>query len=297
MMFRLMMCRSSIDWLLWDRSKRKRAQINSSRRITGREGWLAPASSDLNVIKGLSSSQAGPRHPSRPVIRATNKAPAITVVGAIAICMMSLIVPRVYAQQTVDQILTLVNDDVITRIDLLWSIAMDPQAPSPVGPVGSDLLSRKLDVMIDERLITQEAIRVPSNEITQDEIDKKKTELIKSFQSEAQFRERVGSVGLTPQKIEELIRQRIVIDRFVEFRFRSFVLITEQDIKRFYDEVLAPAIRNRGAVPPSLDDIQDGKSVREGISATLKQRKINDEVERWLSQARQRADIVQLAEP
>jgi hypothetical protein len=104
-------------------------------------------------------------------------------------------------------------------------------------------------------------------------------------------------VGLTQQKIDELIRQRIVIDRFVEFRFRSFVLITEQDIKRFYDEVLAPAIRNRGAVPPSLDEVQDGKSVREGISATLKQRKINDEVERWLSQARQRADIVQLAEP
>jgi hypothetical protein len=191
----------------------------------------------------------------------------------------------------------LVNDDLITRIDLLWSIAMDPQAPSPVGPVGSDLLSRKLDVMIDERLIAQEATRIPTTEITQDEIDKKRTELIKSFPSEVQFRERVGSVGLTPEKIDELIRQRILIDRFVDFRFRSFVLITEQDIQRHYDEVLVPAIRNRGLVPPSLDEVQDGKRVRDGIAATLKQRKINDEVERWLSQARQRADVVQLAEP
>jgi len=224
--------------------------------------------------------------------------PGKPFVGAIALLLIALTAPRVGAQQTVDQILTLVNDDVITRIDLLWSIAMDPQAPSPVGPVGADLLARKLDVMIDERLIAQEATRVPSTEITQDEIDAKKTELIKSFPSEAQFRERVGSVGLTPQKIDELLRQRIVIDRFVEFRFRSFVLITEQDVKRFYDEVLAPAIRNRGAVPPKLDDVQtNGRTVREDISATLKQRKINDEVERWLSQARQRADIVQLAEP
>ncbi|HLF84428.1 MAG TPA: hypothetical protein VI837_09660, partial [Blastocatellia bacterium] len=212
-------------------------------------------------------------------------------------CLIGLLAQNTPSQQTVDQILTLVNDDVITRTDLLWSIAMDPQAPSPVGPVGPDLLSRKLDVMIDERLIAQEATRVPSTEITQDEIDKKKTELIKSFQSEAQFRERTGSVGLTQPKIDELIRQRIVIDRFVEFRFRSFVLITEPDIQRYYDEVLAPAIRNRGVVPPSLDDVQDGRSVRDGISATLKQRKINDEVERWLSQARQRADVVQLAEP
>lgn len=226
------------------------------------------------------------------------KFPAKPVVGAVAICLIALIVPRVCAQQTVDQILTLVNDDVITRIDLLWSIALDPEAPSPVGPVGSDLLSRKLEVMIDERLIAQEATRVPTTEITQDEIDKKRTELIKSFKSEAQFRERAGSVGLTPQKIDELIRQRILIDRFVEFRFRSFVLITQQDIQRHYDEVLAPEIRKSGLVPPSLDEVQkDGKTVRDGISATLKQRKINDEVERWLSQARQRADIVQLAEP
>lgn len=214
-----------------------------------------------------------------------------------SVCLIGLLAQNTPSQQTVDQILTLVNDDVITRIDLLWSIAMDPQAPSPVGPVGSDLLGRKLDVMIDERLIAQEAARVPTTEITRDEIDKKRTELIKSFQSEAQFRERVGSVGLTPQKIDELIRQRILIDRFVEFRFRSFVLITEQDIQRYYDEVLAPGIRNRGLVPPSLDEVQDGRSVRVGISATLKQRKINDEVERWLSQARQRADVVQLAEP
>jgi hypothetical protein len=175
---------------------------------------------------------------------------------------------------------------------------MDPQAPSPVGPVGSDLLSRKLDVMIDERLIAQEATRVPTAEITEDEIAKKRTELIKSFPSEAQFRERVGSVGLTPQKIDELLRQRILIDRFVEFRFRSFVLITDQDIQRYFDDVLAPGIRNSGLVPPSLDEVQkDGKTVREGIRAILKQRKINDEVERWLSQARQRADIVHLAEP
>jgi hypothetical protein len=148
-----------------------------------------------------------------------------------------------------------------------------------------------------EWLIAQEAARVPTAEITQDEVNKKRTELIKRFQSESQFRERVNSVGLTPEKIDELIRQRILIDRLVDFRFRSFVLITEPDIKRYYDEVFAPAMRSRGAVPPSLETVQDGKSVRDRISDTLKETKINDEVDRWLSQARQRAEVVQLAEP
>lgn len=215
------------------------------------------------------------------------------IAKAFVISVMALITTRVSAQQTVDQILTLVNDDVITRIDLLWSIAMDPQAPSPVGPVGSDLLSRKLDVMIDERLIAQEAARVPTTEITRDEIDKMRTELIKSFQSEAQFRERVGSVGLTPQKIDELIRQRILIDRFVDFRFRSFVVVTEQEIKRYYDDVLAPKVRAGGQVPPPIENPQ----IREGIIANLKLEKVDAEINKWLASVRQRADVVQLAEP
>jgi hypothetical protein len=88
------------------------------------------------------------------------------------------------AQEIVDQILTLVNDEVVTRTDLLWSIAMDAKAPSPAGPVGPDLLRQKLDVMIDERLIFQEAGRIPASDITQDEVDKKRAEVIKSYRSE-----------------------------------------------------------------------------------------------------------------
>ena len=211
--------------------------------------------------------------------------------GVFAVCMIALCAPAVQAQQTVDQILTLVNDDLITRIDLLWSIAMDPKAPSPAGPVGPDLLSQKLDVMVDERLIAQEAARIPTSPITQDEIDKKRTELIKSFRNEAEFRQRVGSVGLTPQKIDELLRQRILIDRFVDFRFRSFVLVTEQEIRRYYEETLAPEVRKQGQIPPPLDQVRDG------IVKLLKQGKIDDEISRWIASARQRADVVQLAEP
>lgn len=236
-------------------------------------------------------AHAGTSHSSRPAVRGKRQFAAKLIIVALMFCMIALIAPRASAQQTVDQILTLVNDEIITRIDLLWSIAMDPQAPSPAGPVGSDLLSRKLEVMIDERLIAQEASRIPATDITRDEIEKKRTELIKTFKSEAQFRERVGSVGLTPQKIDELIRHRILIDRFVDFRFRSFVVVTAQEIKRYYDETLAPRVRAGGQVPPPLEELRDG------IVANLKQEKIDAEVNRWIASARQRADVVQLAEP
>jgi hypothetical protein len=195
------------------------------------------------------------------------------------------------AQKVVDQILMLVNDEVITRTDLLWSLALDPETPSPAGPVSSDMLKRKLDVMIDERLIAQEAARIPAAEITQDDISKKRSELISRFPSEAVFRERVMSVGLTPARIDELLRQRVAVDRFIEFRFRSFVFVSEQELQRYYDERLAPEIRQAGQVPPPLDQ------VRERIGQVLKEEKINEEIDRFLTAARQRADIMLLAEP
>lgn len=213
------------------------------------------------------------------------------------VLLMGLLTSHALGQQVVDQILTLVNNEPIMRTDLLWSIAMDPQAPSPVGPVGRDLLSRKLEVMIDERLIAQEAARIPTAEITQEEIDKKRAELIRSFRSEAEFRERIGSVGLTPQKLDELLRQRILIDRFVEFRFRSFLLVTAPEIQQEYDGAFAPEMRRRGQIPPGLDQRLDKGTVREQLSERLKEKKIGDEIERWLTAARQRADIVPIAEP
>ena len=110
------------------------------------------------------------------------------------------------AQQLVDQIIALVNEDIVTRTDLLWSLALDPKAPSPAGPLSSDILRQKLEVMVDQRLIEQEARRVPAADVTQDDIDQRRTALIKQFPSESAFRQRVESVGLTPQRIDDLIR-------------------------------------------------------------------------------------------
>ena len=101
----------------------------------------------------------------------------------------------------------------------------------------------------------------------------------------------MGAVGLTTERIDDLLRQRILIDRFIDFRFQTFVLVTEPDIQRYYDERLVPQLRASGQVPPALD------KVRDRISAILKVEKVNQEIDRWLDGARQRAEVVVLAEP
>lgn len=210
--------------------------------------------------------------------------------ACLALLALCLLHAPAKGQTLVDQIVTLVNDDLITRSDLLWSLALDPSAPNPSGMVSSELLRRKLDIMIDQRLIGQEASKIPGAEVTPEEVDKKRADLIARFPSEAAFRERVQSVGLTPERIDELLREMILIEKFIDFRFQAFVFVSEQEIERYYNDELAPRIRREGQVPPPLDQ------VREMIRENLRAGKINEEIDRYLAAARQRADIVHLAE-
>jgi hypothetical protein len=206
-------------------------------------------------------------------------------------CAATLALPEGTAQKTVDQIVALVNGEVITRSDLIWSLALDPKAPDPSGQINSDILQQKLEVIIDERLIAQEAEKLPAAEVSQGEIEQAVLALKSSFQTEEEFQRRVESVGLTAERISEMMRQRILIKRFIDFRFRSFVLVSEEEVRSYYEEKLAPEIRKRGAEPPQLDKI------RGDIVALLKEQKVNVEIDRWLREIRQRAEIVILAEP
>ena len=245
----------------------KRMLKNNSRRKARRSGWLRISASCCLIAFSL-------LWPLMPAARAQN-------------------------QKMIDQILVLVDGDIITRSDLIWNMALEPKSPSPAGPVSSDLLSLELDVTINQRLIAHEAARVPSAGLTRDEVNKRQTELIAQFPSEAAFRQRIESVGMTPEKLEDLVRELIARERFIDFRFRSFVFVTEQEIQAYYEKELVPKIRAQGAVPPGLDvELPNEKrKVRDSITEILKAEKIEQEESRWLKDATQRAEIVRLAEP
>lgn len=195
------------------------------------------------------------------------------------------------SRRVVDEILAVVNGSPITRSDLVWSLSLDARGPSPSEHLSSDVLKRKLEVLIDERLIFQEAASLPTSEITDEEINRKRGDLIRQFGSENSFRQRVEAAGLTAERVEELLKQRIAIERFIDFRFRSFVFISEQELTRYYEEELVPRVKASGRVPPPMTEVRDQ------IQAILREEKVNQEIDRWLAEARQRADVVPLVEP
>ncbi len=164
-------------------------------------------------------------------------------------------------QEVVDKMVATVNagvrTDLITYSDLLWQLALQPNT-SLANP-SSDDLNRALRLVIDQRLILQEAEKLPTISPTDDEIRNARDQLAKMFPSAAEFQQRLLRVGLTSEKLDEILEHRVRIEKYLDFRFRNFVLISEKEIADYYQDVYVPRLRRRspGQIIPTLEEAQN----------------------------------------
>jgi len=196
------------------------------------------------------------------------------------------------AQQVVDKMVATVNGGVrtelITYSDLMWQLALQPD--TPLDNPRSEQLNRALRLLIDQRLILQEAEKLPTIVPTPQEITNSRNELIRHFASESVLRERMQRVGLTSEKLDEIIEQRLKMEKYLDFRFRNFVVISQKEIADYYRDVYVPRLKARSPeriVPPL-------EQVRGEIERTLMEAKIESDTDAFLDTLRERAEIVTL---
>ena len=198
---------------------------------------------------------------------------------------------HVFAQETVDRMVATVNagvrTDLITYSDLVWQLALQPNTPL-VSPTSHDL-NRALHLVVDQRLILQEAEKLPTIAPAAEEVKAARDELSKAFPSPAEFQQRLMLVGLTSEKLDEILEQRVRIEKYLNFRFRNFVLITQKEIGNYYNEVYVPRVRGRGQIVPKLEEAQAE------IERILTEAKIESDTDAFLDSARERAEIVTLS--
>ena len=197
-----------------------------------------------------------------------------------------------FAQRVIDKMVATVNagvrTDLITYSDLLWQLALQPN--TLLDNPSSAELNRALRLLIDQRLILQEAEKLPTIVPTQKEVSDARDELARNFPSQVDFQQRLQRVGLTSEKLNEIVEQRLKMEKYLDFRFRNFVVISQKEIADYYREVFVPRYQARfpGRIVPSLEQS------REEIEKTLMEAKIESDTDAFLDTARERAEIVML---
>jgi hypothetical protein len=175
--------------------------------------------------------------------------------------------------------------DLITYSDLIWQLALEPATPFAEKP-SSENLNRALRGLEDQLLVLQEARKLPSAETAEarkdrdEEVKKRRDELAQMLGSEARLRERMTRVGLTLEQLDSILRDRVMVDKYFDFRFRAFVVIPDKELTDRYNETYGRA-RNSGRIVPTFEE------VRNHIYDELRNAKITDEIDAFVDNLRE----------
>jgi hypothetical protein len=135
-----------------------------------------------------------------------------------------------------------------------------------------------LEAAIDERLMHAEAARIPQAEVTAEEEAKALALLLETRPS---LRSEVEEPNL-----RRLLRRQLAILKYVEFRFRPQVRVSDEEVRKAWEEEQAG-----NPAGPALEDEQ------EAIRARLERRALDERVEAWVKELRARADVRYVAPP
>jgi uncharacterized protein YggL (DUF469 family) len=210
--------------------------------------------------------------------------PALLLLLTVHCSLLTVLRAQTIADKTVATVTNgaRATPDLITYSDLVWQLALEPARPLNDKPASAEL-NQALRTLEDQLLTFQEARKLPtadSPEAQKEAVDRKRNELAQAFGGSAQLLERMSRVGLNTERLNEILRDRVTVEKYLDFRFRAFVLITPKEISDRYDKEYASQ-RNSGKIVPTLDQ------VRNRIEQELTEEKIAEEIDKFIDNLRE----------
>jgi len=192
--------------------------------------------------------------------------------------------------EMVDRIVAIVNDDVITMTELNQAIAPYLEKINTAGYAGEKkdqiVFKLKIDMlnrMIDRKLTDQEVKKLGFT-VTEKEIDAAIERLKESqMMTQDDLENALKADGMDFAKYREKIREEILRPKLINYTIKSKVVVTDADIKAYYDKHAAEYI---GAKKYHLFNIlvtinsaapDELKAQKEELLATIMKRLANGE--------------------
>jgi peptidyl-prolyl cis-trans isomerase SurA len=158
-------------------------------------------------------------------------------------CLIFLIlIPAMASGEIVDRIVAVVNDDIITLSELNNAIRPYEEKLSTAGysqekmeAMQFNLRQEMLKNLVDRKITDQEVKKLGMT-VSDQEVDNAIEQLKRSrMMTQEDLEKALKQEGLTYDAYREKIRQEILRPKLINFSVKSKVIITDQDIKTYYD--------------------------------------------------------------
>jgi hypothetical protein len=200
--------------------------------------------------------------------------------------------------QVIDRIVAVVNGEVLTLGQLQRALSVY-ESNRLAGLAGgcdltgsSDAIGRErremetLDCLIDSLLVFQYVRRFPQVDVTSSAISTEFQDLAATFASRQEFETEMQRWGFSNATLRRALERQLIVESYVESRFREFVDISQQRITEYYEETLAAEMQRLGEPLPALESVSDP------ITAILREEEVNRRIDEWIVELRERAEIL-----
>jgi hypothetical protein len=182
--------------------------------------------------------------------------------------------------QIVDAIVARIEDDIITLSELRELAAyqwfLDGRSQS-----NEDVRSELIEQWVVNNEATTSRFPLPAEA----EVDREVGRLENSFSGLAAYQQRLAAAGLTPETVRRIVTRQIYLARYLDYKFRSAIQVSDAAIESYYRDHLVPELQAKGQQAPPLTDVRD--QIRE----LLIEQGVNDRTAAWFDETKPRLKI------
>lgn len=190
-----------------------------------------------------------------------------------------------------DRVVAVVNGELVLESDIDEERRFE--AFQPFAHTEAFSRDKAIERLVDRTLILQQARMQPDDDTSDAEVDAQLDQLRKEMpacrgqhcDTDAGWAKFVNEHGFTVQELHDRWKERMVVLKFIELRFRMGIRITPEEIKAYYDKTLVPSFARQKATAPALDTISDR------IQEILLQQQVGALLDEWLKSLKAQGSV------
>jgi hypothetical protein len=185
-----------------------------------------------------------------------------------------------------DRMAVIVNKHVVKTSDTDWDLRVTAFLNREPLDFSSQAKRKSAERLIDQEIIREEIVtgnyrRPPDRDAAALEAQLKRDRFGGADQ---RMRVELQRYGITEDRLRTQLLWQLTVLRFIDERFRPAVIVTDEEVRAYYDQHVAE-LRRQYPEDRSLEPLAPK------IRSLLEGQRINENFNQWLEQARKRARI------
>ncbi len=189
--------------------------------------------------------------------------------------------------EIIDRVAVTVDRAVITESDLVTHLRVAAFLNGERAEITPEAKRQAAEQMVEQVLVRREMelsrYPAPSPQDVEPLLD---DVLRQRGLDRGKLQQALAAYRLTEQDLRESLLLQLTLLRFIEYRFRPGVAVSDEEIEDYYQDEFLPEWEQRNdAPPPTLEDVRDD------IEEVLIERHVDKALDQWLEQAKKQANI------